>query len=430
MTTTHGALVAKAIVREHPNADRLKLAQVGGFQVVVGEDTNDGDIVLFFSSELQLSEEYATANDCVGYTDPVTGEKRGGYFGRNRKVRPQKFRGERSDGYIAPLSSLNFTYHTDGPSDSKWDLKVGDIFDTFNGVPICNKFVSKATKQFQGMAKQRKPHPDFPKHYDTEQLGYYYQDIPDGALITITAKVHGTSQRTGMVPELVEIPRTRLQRLFRRPTKTREEWITLNGTRNVVLDGVDTRTGFYSDESFRERASKQLEGKLHRGEIVYYEVVGWTGPDSPIMPPYDLTGSKDFKKLGKGHFTYGTMPGTCDIFVYRITQMYEDNLGHRHHRDLPWWDVNRRCHEMGVNVVPTLRQFTSNHGPEEVLAVANLLLEDPWDVIDPTHIKEGVVVRVDTPSRTYALKSKTIGFKIAEGLVKEQEDVVDMEEAS
>ena len=40
--TEHGALVCTAHVRPHPNADRLKLADVAGYQVVVGDDTSDG----------------------------------------------------------------------------------------------------------------------------------------------------------------------------------------------------------------------------------------------------------------------------------------------------------------------------------------------------------------------------------------------------
>lgn len=427
MSTTHGALVAIAKVREHPNADRLKLAQVGGFQVVVGEDTQDGDVVLFFSSELQLSEEYATANDCVGYTDE-NGERKGGYFGKNRKVRPQKFRGERSEGYIAPLSSLDVMIGV-SEGDAEMSLQVGDIISEWNGVPVCNKFISKATKQFNGTPKQRKQHPDFPKHYDTEQLGYYYQDIPLGALITITAKVHGTSQRTGVVPEMVELPRTLWDKIRRR-TRTEEQWVTLNGTRNVVLDGAPTAVGFYADESFRQKAMSKFEGQLSRGEIVYYEVVGWTGPDSTVMPPYDLTGSKDFKKLGKGVFSYGAFPGTCEAYVYRITQMHEDAYGNRVHRDLPWHQVQQRCKEMDVKIVPTLQQFINYHDPQEVLDIVNLHLEDPWDVIDPTHIKEGVVVRVDAPGRTYSLKAKTLGFRVAEGIIREVDDVVDLEEVS
>lgn len=341
MSATHGALVAVAKVRPHPNADRLKLAQVGGFQVVVGEDTNDGDIVLFFSSDLQLSEEYATANDLVGYTDSVTGERKGQYFPKNRKVRSQKFRGEISEGYIAPLNSLSFIYNSDHTPAYMPMLEVGMIIDEYGGVPICNKFVSKATRQFQGTPKSRKEWPQFPKHFDTEQLGYHYTDIPVGALVTITEKLHGTSGRTGYVQTDVEQPRTLWDKIRRRTSVSRD-WITISGTRNVVLDGAASATGYYSDESFRQRAASQFDS-LHKGEIAYYEIVGWVGPDSPIMSPWDLTGSKDYKKVGTGHFTYGALPGTCEVFVYRITQTVEDAFGNLIHRDLPWHQVQRRC---------------------------------------------------------------------------------------
>lgn len=423
MSATHGALVCTAQVRPHPNADRLQLAQVGGFQVVVGLDTNDGDLVLFFSSELEVSAEYATANDLIARKDEVTGLNAGGYFPKNRKVRPQRFRGERSDGYIAPLSSLDFT----GGDTST--LAVGDLFTEFNGVPVCEKFVSKATKAFQGPGKQRKQHPDFAKHWDTEQFGYYYTDIPVGVLVTISDKVHGTSGRTGKVLEEVQKPRTWLDRLLRR-TRTSGQWVTLTGTRNVVLDGAPTAVGYYSDESFRTKASAMFQENLHLGEIVYYELVGWTGPGSPIMSPYDLKGSKDFKHLGAGFFSYGAVEGTFRIFVYRITQNVIDCCGNLFARDLAPHQVEARAAELGLSTVPVLYQAVFDGDHEGLRHVVDNLLAVEFDVIDPRHIAEGVVIRVDAPGRTYALKSKTLAFKVAEGIIKESDDSVDLEEVS
>jgi hypothetical protein len=59
------AIIAAVRTSKHPNADRLQLGTVAGSTVVVGLETADGEMGIFFPEGLQLSPEYATANDCV-----------------------------------------------------------------------------------------------------------------------------------------------------------------------------------------------------------------------------------------------------------------------------------------------------------------------------------------------------------------------------
>jgi hypothetical protein len=124
----YSAIVCKVNTRPHPNADRLLLGTAHGYQVVVGLDTQDGELGVFFAADGQLSEQMCEANDLIGYTDPETGERKGGFFAKNRRVRSQKFRGEKSDGYWTSLSSLSWT----GANLS--DLREGDQFTELNGL--------------------------------------------------------------------------------------------------------------------------------------------------------------------------------------------------------------------------------------------------------------------------------------------------------
>jgi hypothetical protein len=48
MENNYKALVTTAHVRPHPNADKLQLATVNGYQVILGLDVQDGDMGLFF----------------------------------------------------------------------------------------------------------------------------------------------------------------------------------------------------------------------------------------------------------------------------------------------------------------------------------------------------------------------------------------------
>ena len=350
--THYGAFVTRAKIRPHTNADRLALCQIGAAQCVVGKDTiADGDLVLFFSADLQVSEEFADAHDLVGYTDDVTGERKGGYFPKNRKVRAQRFRGERSDGYVVALDHLDFT----GGDIST--LTEGMLIQEFNGVPIAQKYINPRVRSARaGQPKVRKANPDFFRHVDTEQFLYYIGQIRSGSLITISAKRHGTSGRTGKFQETVELPRTWKDKLFRR-TRTEKVWKVLTGTRNVVLDGAPSAVGWYVDESFRQKAVADFADALHEGETAYYELTGWAGPETPIMSPWDLTDSKEFKRWGKGHFDYGCVPGTLALHVYRITQVTHDSLGQPLQVELSDAQMRRRCAELGLNAVTRLDQF-------------------------------------------------------------------------
>src|SRR3989338_6301269 len=101
---TYKAIVCKLTnVRKHPGADRLNLASILGNQIVVGLDSKDGDVGVYFGVDGQLASDFATVNDLVRRKNP-DGTPAGGMFDENRRVRAQKFRTEKSEGFFAPLS--------------------------------------------------------------------------------------------------------------------------------------------------------------------------------------------------------------------------------------------------------------------------------------------------------------------------------------
>lgn len=414
-------------VREHPNADKLKLATVSGFQIVVGLDAQEGELGIFFPCDGQLSEEYAEQNDLVGYTDPTTGDKRGGYFAKNRRVRSQRLRGEKSDGYFASLDSVAYT------GVDIYSLVDGLKFDTLNNKPICNKYYTPATLKAMkgGTQKVRKEYPTFPKHVETDKYQYLNR-IPENAVIYITEKLHGTSGRFGYVSVEHNDKRTWLQRLLRRPVNIVREYEHLAGTRNVVLDGGGERKGYYSDESFRTHAIQGLQGNLHKGEVIYFELVGYTTDGALIMPEVDTSVLKDkeiSKKYGKKmRYTYGMAQGVCDLYVYRIAHTNEDGVL----IELPWNQVKARCKELGVKHVPEIWETVVCRDSETkgwLDMIVNNLMEGP-STVDEQHIREGVVLRIESPEGTEFVKSKSFTFGVLEGYIKERDDYVDMEEAS
>lgn len=416
-------------VRKHPNADRLQLASVAGNQVVVGLDSKEGELGIYFDTDGQLSTEYAESNGLIGTVDPITGERKGGFFDAKRRVRAQKFRGEVSDGYWSPVASLAFTGDVS-------HLKEGDMFTEVNGVQICQKYMTEKTKKAGEPNKNKvvkKSNPLFIKHFDTKQFRFCLNSIPKGSLINITLKVHGTSQRSANLPEDLELPTWKrmvnnlLKRSYYLPDK---EYKVLNGTRNVNL-GVTTGDGFYGNDPFRQRALDMLKPYIQKNEIWFYELCGYTETGSLIMGSVGTTKLNDkafTKQYGETmDFTYGCPVGTFDLYVYRIVTINPDGVVY----ELPWNEIKRKCNDAGVKYVPEMTDAFIFDGDYDKLNELVESLSDGVDPIDSRHVREGVVIRVDMPNGNMEfMKSKGFTFKVLEGILKLDDNYVDTEESA
>jgi hypothetical protein len=460
------AIVTRLVTRPHPNADRLQLATCHGNQVVVGLDTSNGALGLFFPTDGQLSHEYCLANNLYTLSARVklglppnaparchtcqgTGELQDavgvkpcpqcagtgalvsyGFIDARRRVRAQRFRGERSDGLWLPLDSLQWA--------GDWGaLAEGNTLTEFAGQAICEKYYTPATLKALGNAATRQVRDlkTFPKHLDTKQFRFFVGDIPEGAVLYLTEKLHGTSGRTGLVWD-DDIPRTGLAGLVNRLTR---RWLgreylaptaayrLLNGSRNVVLERT-TGQGFYGTNDFRFQA---MEGvSLHKGEVLYFELVGWVNATTPIMPPHDVTttGLKDIRaQYGNTiAYTYGCPPGVCRPYVYRITQNNPDGIC----TELSWPQVKARCQQLGLSHVPELTAPLVYSGHAEYLQKLVESVTSGPSTLNAQQIREGVVLRVECTLGTGFLKNKAFEFGVLEGFWKEQDEGVDLEEAS
>ncbi len=286
-------------LRKHNNADRLLCGECFGNTVIVDLGMEPETLGVYFPTDGKLGLEFAQKNDLLRRKDE-NGNPAGGYLDpEKRNVKALKLRGEKSDGLFLPLSCLaSFT-------DIK-KLKEGDTISVLNGVTICEKYVpavKRSSSSGGGGNRVRKRSdpisPLFQEHADTEQLAYNLSAFHAGDLVEITLKMHGTSQRTGYLPILQGYKyRNGVEKRFYENPKTPKairarikrspiyDWGYVTGTRRVVLDTFD-EGGFYGNNAFREKHAKVFEGKLHKGETVYYEVVGFTDDGTPIMNPWE-----------------------------------------------------------------------------------------------------------------------------------------------
>ena len=447
-------------LRKHPNADRLQLGECFGNTVCVSLEYTDNQLGIYFPCDGQLSVEFAEVNNLLRKKDDA-GNSIGGYMDPNkRNVTAIRLRGEKSDGLFLPLTCLE----TFGDVST---LKEGDVINTFNGHEICCKYIPRRSHR-QGHVsdgnRTRKKKVDvaplFAEHADTEQLAYNLGAFKPGDEIEITLKMHGTSQRTGYLPIFKGYKRTFKDWLLRRDGKPIYDWGYVSGTRRTVLDNYDG--GYYGSNEFREQHSKTFEGKLWKGETVYYEVVGFTHTGAPIMAEGNNEKlGKDFvKQYGKTTvFSYGCDPegesfkheyADCwdgmnvrefkpqsDIYVYRMTMTNEDGAVVEYTPDF----MRYRCEQMGVKTVPVMWKgiIPAHTGDAAAIRLGQGAgawikekAEQYYDGPDPigkTHVREGVVVRIVNRPKFCAYKHKNFSFKVLEGIIKDTAAAPDMEEA-
>ena len=486
-------------VRKHPNADKLLLADCFGNTVCVSLDYTEGMVGVYFPTDGKLSKEFCDQHNLVRKKDE-NGVNIGGYLDpEKRNITAIKLRGEKSDGLFMPISCLDYCFDTAVAEDV---LNVGDTIDVVNSHLICEKYIPKKADRTSAGGAGTRAHrrakrsiaPTFFEHADTEQLAYNLAAFKPGDLVEITLKMHGTSQRTGYLKvfkgfkyknfiekwfaegalkaekanggEMMPWDEKIYNWIMNRATPI-YDWGYVSGTRRTVLDDFDG--GFYGSNAFREAHAKQFEGKLRKGETVYYEVVGFTDTGAGIM------GAGNNEKLGKDFvkqygketiFSYGcephpssieylgasamnfdndTVPSTLyvakeklpqsDMYVYRMTSTNEDGEVVEYTPDF----MRYRCEQMGVKCVPVFWTGFIPENPasaddptitagEWIMNKAERFYEGP-DPIGKTHVREGVVARVINRPKFTAYKHKNFEFKVLEGIIKDVADAPDMEEA-
>lgn len=422
------AIVTRIHTRPLLGADNLVIGSCGSYQVVVGKDTVDGQLGLFFESDGQLSAEFAEKNDLIRRKNE-DGSPAGGMFEPSRRVKSIKLRGVKSEGFWCPLDRVAYT----GVPMSQ--LTEGQQIDELNGHPICNKYFTPATQRSGSRNGPQKDNPMFHKHIDTGHFRREAGAIPLGSTVFVTEKIHGTSSRLGHVLDDTPIPKTWIQRFGERFLgwqKTRKEWTHLVGTRNVILEHRESDP-FYDGKNFRYVSVDGI--RLHKGEVVYGEIVGFDDAGKPIMATQNATAMKDVKKRfgDRITYTYGCEQGECHFYAYRITQVNEDGVA----VELSWFQVKRRCRELGIDHVPELGQYDLRFDTHrELLAKEVSSLTDRDDgfplpsTICEDHIREGVVIRYESEHGTGWLKNKSFTFGVLEGYLKDSDAFVDTEESA
>lgn len=406
-------------VRRDMNSDNLWLADCFCEGVIVNSNFSEGDTVLYLPQDGQVDHWFG--DKFTLFRKNEDGTEQGGYLENNGHVRAIKLRGNESSGIVISLERI---YETFG--DQHWE--DGDKVNTINEKEFCRKYIPKRKTpsttpktSYKGRKAEGITYPEFAMHTDTEQLAYNLDKFRPGDELNMTLKMHGTSQRS--MNTFAELPNGFFRRLFHMKKRLKQAYVL--GTRRCVV--TENSQGYYGNDLFRMSHHEKIRPFIDSSMEVFYEVVGYygNGEADTIMPIADnkKINDKNFvKKYGpRTIFSYGCEPGQSEMYVYRITS---ENGAREWTPD----EITKWCKKAGVKRVPVIENFKFTT-VEDLQNRINKYFEDLTDPIGLTHIKEGVVIRIVNRRTFTAYKSKTYEFKVLEGIVKEQANAPDMEEA-
>jgi hypothetical protein len=385
--------------------DNLVEVNYLGNSVLVGKDSPEDELYLFFPAESQLSHDFLSSNNLYRHENLNTDPTQKGFFEENRRVKAIKFKGIISSGFIIPLGSLNV-----GDIGS---LRAGDEFNEISGYEVCRKYIRKRNPGGQtGFKNPRAKVLDniidskfAPEHPDTAHLLKNAHKFSLDSEIVVSYKLHGTSART--YNTVVKRKLNWKERLAKRfGVKVVEEEYNYVAASRRTLKSVDFeelpgKNHFFTEgDLWSEVAKKHLEGKLYKGESIYYEIIGKTYGGEEIQ----------------GGYSYGYQEPK--IYVYRIANINAQGI----EVDLSHAQMAERASQLGLEICPvfykgTLGGFIEKYDSGQTYVdivepltriFYNKLLEKP-SILDSSVVEEGFCVRIDTAypkAEIYKIKSK------------------------
>ncbi len=414
-----GTVVSLKTVQPLQGLDRLVGTTIFGNLCIIPKEYQIGDLFIYFPAESKLSQEYISKNNM--YREPVLNvdpsEK--GYFEENGRVKAIKFKGNKCTGLLMPLATLSLL------GINVTNINEGDEFNEINGKEICRKYViykresnstgTKAVKVLDSLIDSRL----FPEHMDTDHLLKYIQNIRLTDKISISIKLHGTSGRVAYTKVKRKLTwKDKIAKYFGVKV-VEEEYGYVVGSRRVVksidFSDLPNKNHFYEEDLWTKVSKVYFEGRLNKGEMVYFEVIG-----------VDFTGAE----IQKGYSYKFAAP---TVFVYRISNINDQGI----EIDLTADQLTERCNELGVYQVPVITgtqsyvSYLESYGlntDEKIEAHFKSYLDIP-STFDHTVIEEGICIRVERYPRPKIYKLKSPLFLIHESNMADKE-VVDVESNS
>ncbi len=275
MSTLRVEVVSVDAVLEHPNADKLELAQVADWLCVVGKGQfKPGDLAIYFPIDSVLSEETEAR---------IFKESKVKLH--HRRVKTARIRGTVSQGLLTDVARFpEIKKPTPG-------LDVAELLGVTKYEPKQDLDLKNGTGAVKkGTKKQSNPH--FRKYTDLENIKWYGKmALVEGEEVVMTEKIHGTSARAGWVPAVADTLWKKVLKFFGRLP----EYEFVYGSRNVQLqNGNPLKSTYYGTDVWADWCKKySIDALLKPGELVFGEIYG-AGIQKGYAYGNEFTGERRF----------------------------------------------------------------------------------------------------------------------------------------
>ena len=378
-------------IKPHPNADRLDLAVVGGWQCVVGRGNwKQGDRCVYFPPDCMLPEDRCKEFEVESY---VARSNRFEGMGRLRAI---KLRGEPSFGLCIPVPAglpddswddcawffgaqkyepparlagpvgRKMYGHVDDPDTIFCSRCCPDDRDVRDLHEIQKREVRGLVCTVCGYTKPVASYaaPEvaaFPRYTDIQNLRHYPEAFQPGDEVVVTEKIHGANCRIGVV----KVGETTILKL--------PVWEEMAGSHNVrrtdPADNAESLDAARRSDTYwypwTLEPIRNMLGELSRSSVF---------AENSIVLYGEVYGP------GIQTLTYGLDGlGFC-AFDLKVDGKY-----------LPWKQFTAVCDRYGIETVPELGRITWK-GPASIERV-RAFAEGPT-TLGADHIREGVVLKL------------------------------------
>lgn len=330
-------------VDPHGNADRLEIATVYGFQVVVQKNKyKAGDTVIYIPIDSILSPE--VENKLFSSESKIKLHK--------SRVRQIRIRGLASQGMLANPSDL---------LEHGWvhNFKLEDDLSKYLNITKYEP-PEPTFSMSSGLPKNRnkkQDHPLFHKYNGLDNIKWLPNLFKEGEEVVITEKLHGINSRCSILPYNTNTLWKKMLKFIKLAPKYEKCY----GSNNVEISSRPSYSGFYGEDVYGSTfKSIDVFSRLKPGETIFGEIVG-----PGIQKNYD----------------YGLKEHRFVLFDVKVLQ---ENGKQK------WLDpeeVEKFAKERGFDFVPVLYRGPFNKQKAYELTKGS-------SIFDPkTKVKEGIVIK-------------------------------------
>lgn len=340
-------------ITPHSNAERLELATVYGFQVIVKKGQyKKGDVVVYVPIDSILPQWLE--DKLFPYTKDADGKLQPPKITlHHHRVRQIRIRGLASQGMLIDTTDLA----------DKVNFRKARIEDNLAETLEITKYEPpvQGPSCTQGLGRNRNKkheHPLFHKYNGLDNIKWFPTLFKEDEDVVVQEKLHGTNARASVLPYAANTWMKKIKKFFGLAPAVEKCY----GSNNVDISAATDYKGFYGEDIYGKTFNAMdVFSKLQVGEIVFGEIVG---PGVQKNYDYNLTEHK--------------------FVVFDMKRICPDG------KSFEWLapcDVEQFCKERGFEYVPVL--YRGRYNRDAVYA----LTKGP-SLFDPkTKVREGVVVK-------------------------------------